>query len=125
MFHDLATTAERPRKRLCGPGMAALAAAMVALSGCAANDPKGPDTKVVQSRFESDPAGATIFIDGGYVGTTPTSFRLPPKRQVRLRLELPGHFPVDTTLDRLPNVPEGAEPGVGWEEVYYFVLKSK
>ena len=124
MFQDHGTTAERPRKRVCGPGMAAVVA-LVAGSGCAANDAKGPDTKVVQSRFESDPAGATIFIDGGYVGTTPTTFRLPPKRQVRLRLELPGYFPIDTSLDRLPGVAEGAEPGVGWDEVYYFVLKSK
>lgn len=122
MFQVLSTTAERPRKRLCGPAMAALVALV---AGCAANDAKGPETKVVQSRIESDPAGATISIDGGYVGTTPTSFRLPPKRQVRLRLELPGYFPVDTQLDRLPGVAEGAEPGVGWDEVYYFVLKSK
>lgn len=95
------------------------------LVGCAATEEGAAPTKDVQSRIETDPPGASIFVDGGFVGTTPTAFRLPPKQRVQLRLDLPGHFPVDTVLERAPGVAESAGPGVGWEPFYYFPLRKK
>lgn len=97
----------------------------LALAACASQEPERPSARRVQSSIETDPAGASIFVDGGFVGTTPTSFHLPPKRRVALRLELPGYFPVDTFLDRAAGVPAEAEEGVGWDAHYFFPLQKK
>jgi hypothetical protein len=98
--------------------------AVLSLAACASQEER-PSAKKLQSAFETDPAGASIFIDGGFVGTTPTSFHLPPKRRVALRLELPGYFPIDTTLDRAAGTAADAEEGVGWDAHYFFPLQKK
>jgi len=77
--------------------------------------------------FESDPAGALLYVDGGHVGTTPATFHLPAKDEVRIRLELPGYFPQKDLLLRAKDVPverRDAE-GVGWEGVYYYALDPR
>lgn len=99
--------------------------ALVALlaGGCAGaqTDPGAP----VQSRFESDPSGASVFVDGGFVGVTPTAFHLPAKPTVEVRLELHDHFPATARLDRRVGTPPDAPAGVGWEPVYYWPLTRK
>ncbi|MCO5167811.1 MAG: PEGA domain-containing protein [Planctomycetes bacterium] len=74
------------------------------------------------SRLETEPPGATVFVDGSFVGITPTSTYLPAKSSVHVRLELAGHQTIDTMLDRRVGVPAGAPPGTGWEAVYYWPL---
>lgn len=74
------------------------------------------------SRLETDPPGATAFVDGRFVGVTPTTVQLPARRSARARLELPGYAPVEVSLDRAPGTPEDAEPGVGWEPAYFWRL---
>jgi hypothetical protein len=110
------------------PRLAARQAGSVALvafllNGCAGaqTDPDAP----VASRFESDPAGASVFVDGGFVGVTPTAFHLPAKGTVEVRLELHDHFPATARLDRRVGTPETAPAGVGWEPVYYWPLVRK
>lgn len=99
--------------------------AALGLAACASQEAGRPSAKKLQSAFETDPSGASIFVDGGFVGTTPTSFHLPPKKRVALRLELPGYFPVDTFLDRAAGTPPEAEEGVGWDAHYFFPLQKK
>jgi hypothetical protein len=91
--------------------------------GCTSTgtDPGAP----VLSRFESDPAGASVFVDGGFVGMTPTAFHLPAKPRVEVRVELHGHFPANATLDRRLGLPEDAPAGTGWEPLYYWPLVRK
>lgn len=105
--------------------LAAPAALLLALGGCAGSE-EGPDASApVLSRFESAPPGASVFVDGGFVGITPTSFHLPAKASVHVRLELPGHFPVDTILDRRIGMAADAPAGTGWEDLYYWPLVRK
>jgi hypothetical protein len=77
------------------------------------------------SKVESDPPGASVFVGGGFVATTPASFYLPAKERVGLRLELPGYLPVDEVIVRSKSVPKDAQEGVGWDEVYFYELYSK
>lgn len=100
-------------------------AAVVALVGCAGPDAGQEAGAPVLSRFESEPPGASVFVDGGFVGATPTSFHLPAKPSVHVRLELPGYFPVDTMLDRRKDLPADAPAGTGWEDLYYWPLVRK
>lgn len=100
-------------------------AAILALVGCAGADTNADASAPVLSRFESEPPGASVFVDGGFVGTTPTAFHLPAKPSVHVRLELPGYFPVDTMLDRRTGLPADAPAGTGWEELYYWPLVRK
>lgn len=46
----------------------------------------------------TDPAGAIVYVNGGEVGKTPYRSSPRPSREIALRLELPGHVPVDTTV---------------------------
>lgn len=96
--------------------------ALLALSAgaCAST---GVDTGTpVLSRFESDPQGASVFVDGGFVGMTPTAFHLPAKPSVEIRIELHDHFPATAVLDRRLGLPADAPAGTGWEPVYYWPL---
>lgn len=102
-----------------------LLAGALCLGGCAGPDTHEASTTPLLSRFESEPPGASVFVDGGFVGTTPTAFHLPAKPSVHVRLELPGYFPVDTMLDRRTGLPPDAPPGTGWEDVYYWPLVRK
>lgn len=78
----------------------------------------------VRSAFNSDPEGASVFIDGGFVGQTPTEFYLPAKKRVDVRVQRPGYLAMEEELHREP-VPEGAGEGVGWEPSYYYPLSPK
>lgn len=99
--------------------------ALAAQVGCAALG--GATTAPRLSTFESDPPGASVFVDGGFVGTTPASFYLPAKDRVEVRLEAPGYAPHEDVLLRRTTVPEEAraEEGVGWEDLYYYRLLPK
>lgn len=77
-----------------------------------------------RSAFESEPEGASVFVDGGFVGSTPTSFFLPAKDVVEVRVTYPGYLPMEEELHR-GKVPEEAGEGVGWEPSYYYPLKPK
>lgn len=103
---------------------AGAAALLLLLGACAASEDT-PNTRPVLSRFESSPPGASVFVDGGFVGITPTSFHLPAKASVHVRMELPGHFPVDTMLDRRLGMTADAPAGTGWEDLYYWPLVRK
>lgn len=74
------------------------------------------------SQFESEPPDAAVYVDGGYVGRTPTAFHLPPRGTVRIRLELPGYTPIEDVLYRDGSVPPDAAEGVGWQDHYYYPL---
>ena len=96
-----------------------MAVAML-LGGCGA-----PEMPQRASRIETDPPSAAIYVDGGYVGKTPTAFHLPAKDKVQLRLELPGYSPQEDVLYRDSATPAGAPEGVGWEEVYWYPLPPR
>lgn len=111
-----------------GPIRAAIRAALIGVilsaSGCA-SAPGAPGSGAHPSTIRTDPAGAAVFVDGGFVGTTPASFMLPAKDRVDLRLELPGYMSHDDVLLRAPGTPADAPAGVGWDEVYHFPLVRK
>ena len=67
----------------------ALAAVLLA-SGCASVTRGTKDTLVV----ESDPAGATVRLSTGGIGTTPTSFQLPRKKDLDVFIEKEGYEPL-------------------------------
>ena len=50
--------------------------------------------------FESSPSGATIFLDGERVGTTPLNLSLKKSKYKSLRVELEGYNSVSRQLDR-------------------------
>jgi hypothetical protein len=79
----------------------------------------------VLSKFETNPPGASVFVEGGFVATTPASFYLPAKPRVSIRLEMVGYLPVEEVLVRAKGTPEGAEEGAGWEELYFWELYGK
>lgn len=80
------------------------------------------DDQPTLSEVDTDPQGASVFIGGGFVGTTPARFYLPAQDRVNLRLELPGYGPQEHLLVRKKAIPVDAEEGVGWAEVYYYEL---
>lgn len=93
------------------------------LSGCSGVGDRSGDPRL--TLIETDPDGASVFVDGGFVGTTPASFYAPAKERVDLRLELPGYLPQEDVLVRRKNLPPDATEGVGWEESYYYPLTPK
>ncbi len=95
------------------------------LGGCSSTDENDKDWPPVRSSFESDPEGASIYIDGFHVGVTPTSFTLPDKDEVEIRIDLPNHFPRTEKLVRAVGVPAGAADGAGWEDLYYWNLERR
>ena len=50
--------------------------------------------------FESSPSGATIFLDGDRVGTTPLTLKLKKKKYSSLRIELEGYNTISRQLDK-------------------------
>ena len=50
--------------------------------------------------FESSPSGATIFLDGDRVGTTPLTLKLKKKKYSSLRIELEGYNTITRQLDK-------------------------
>ena len=97
-----------------------LACFLVSCKGLDATRQASPE----RSSFETEPEGASLFIDGGFVGTTPTRFFLPAKPRVQLRIQRPGYLPVEETLIRTAVGPDQGE-GVGWEPLYFFPLTPK
>jgi hypothetical protein len=93
------------------------------LSGCSSVGDRSKDPRL--TLIETDPKGASVFIDGGFVGTTPASFYGPAKPQVDLRLELPGYVPQEDLLVRSKKTPPDSAEGIGWEESYYYPLTPK
>lgn len=65
-------------------------AALLLVSGCASVTRGTKDTLVV----ESDPAGATVRLSTGGIGTTPTSFQLPRKKALDVFVEKEGYEPL-------------------------------
>ena len=65
-----------------------------------------------------------MFVDGGFVGQTPTAFFLPAKDQVEIRILHPGCLPTEEILYRA-KVPVGAAEGMGWEPDYFYPLNPK
>jgi hypothetical protein len=100
-------------------------AVLAALGGCAGPEGGQDADRPVMSRFDTNPQGATLFVDGGFVGVTPTAFHLPAKPSVEVRIEYPGYFPIDTRLDRQLGLPPDAPAGTGWDPQYYFPLVRK
>jgi len=45
--------------------------------------------------FESEPSGATVFVDGNVIGKTPTRSTYPLNQTFQVRFELEGHKPVE------------------------------
>jgi PEGA domain len=95
------------------------------VAGCSSTDEGDKDFPAVRSVFESDPEGASIYVDGFHVGVTPTSFTLPDKNEVEIRVDLPNHFPRTEKLLRAVGVPPNAAEGAGWEELYYWNLERR
>lgn len=73
--------------------------ACATLASCATLFAPGPDMILVQS----EPAGATVMLDGSPVGSTPMSFLVPRRAQGNLTLRLDGqpdvHRQLSTTLN--------------------------
>ncbi|MCG5054253.1 MAG: PEGA domain-containing protein [Myxococcales bacterium] len=76
------------------PLPAPLAAAEPAVAPPAPRDAQGR----VRVELSSAPPGAVVWINGGERGVTPTTVEL-KERHKRLLLVLPGHLPVEETLD--------------------------
>lgn len=93
-----------------------LGVALFAL-GCGA-----PEMAQRASKFETVPKDAAVYVDGGYVGRTPTAFHLPAKPKVWVRVELPGYAPIEEQLYRDVATPPEAVEGVGWQDLYYYEL---
>ncbi len=130
MVLALAPRCGGPRSDLLRPLTTALrrtlAGALLLLpltTGCAGPGAGGMDPR--HSLLDSDPEGAAVFVDGGFVGTTPARFFLPAKERVEVRLELPGYVSEQGVLLRKAGTPADAPEGVGWEEVYYYPLTRK
>lgn len=64
-----------------------IAIAVLMLSGCATVMDSGPD----QVRVDSDPEGATIYMDGVNLGQTPTTVSLNRERSGMMRFEKEGY----------------------------------
>jgi hypothetical protein len=90
---------------------------LLGLAGCSSLG-GARDNSPVLSLFETRPPGASVFVEAGFVGTTPCSFYLPAQDRVEIRLEFPGYLPQDDILVRRRSVPKDAEQGVGWESNY-------
>ena len=121
----IGTQAWKWRGRRTCRGWAWRAALLTVLlaTGCAiSND---PNTTPVLSTFESTPVGANVFVDGWFVGRTPATFHLPAKDRVEVRVDAPGYMFQEMELKRRRGVPQDAEPGVGWEKLYYFELEAR
>ncbi|MCA9774864.1 MAG: PEGA domain-containing protein [Myxococcales bacterium] len=97
---------------------------LVTLAGCPAGSIR-PEHDPRASRIETAPDGASVYIDGGFVGTSPATFFIPAKARVDLRLELPGYMPLEDVLVRAAGTAPDAPDGVGWDEVYYYPLNRK
>jgi len=50
--------------------------------------------------FESSPSGATVFLDGERVGSTPLTLTLKKKKYSSLRVELEGYNTISRQLDK-------------------------
>ena len=95
------------------------ALALLLLAGCAGG-PEGADKSNRGSLFESDPPGASVFVEGSFAGTTPARVPLPSKARVSVRIERPGYTTHEEILTR--SAPPSAPDVEGWEDVYYFHL---
>ncbi len=84
-----------------------------------------PGTSPALTKIETDPPGANVYLDGGFVGVSPASFFMPAKPRLQLRIEHPNYLPVDETMIRHKGTPADAEEGVGWDEVYFYPLTRK
>jgi hypothetical protein len=100
-----------------------LSGLLLGLAGCSIGGVKDNSPRL--SKVESNPSGASVFVEGGFVATTPASFYMPAKARVGIRIELPGYLPIDEVVVRSKSVPKEAEEGVGWDEVYFYELYSK
>jgi hypothetical protein len=72
------------------PSLRLVAALLVATTACAH-----------RTRIESVPSGAAVYVANAYVGTTPLLYSTPAtelRDGVPIRVERPGHAPVDATL---------------------------
>jgi hypothetical protein len=97
----------------------ALGVALCLLSGCAGGA-ENAHKPLVNSTFESDPPGATLFVEGSFAGTTPMEYQLPAQARVEVRVTRPGYKTHTEVLTR--KAPPSAPVGEGWEAVYYFSL---
>lgn len=127
---------QREASPKCQTGRWAAIALGVALAlapaGCSSSESAGGGggtsgpvaTQKVLTTIDGSPRGASVFVDGGFVGVAPATFHLPAKKSVEVRVEMPGFVPYQTTLYRAAVAP-GAEDGVGWDDLYYFELTKK
>lgn len=112
--------------RLSGFGkVAAILTLGVWIAGCASSGPGAERYEPRLSLIETEPAGASVFLEGGFVGVTPASFMMPARPEVTIRIERPGYLFVEELLRRRSNVPADVGEGVGWEEVYFWPLTPK
>jgi hypothetical protein len=98
---------------------------LVLLAGCAAEPTPVDAGPPRASRFVTDPPGASVFVEGAFVGMTPTQKLLPAKPRIRVRIELPDYTRIDEAVDRRLGLPADAPEGTGWEELYYWTLKPR
>jgi len=66
-------------------------------SGCATMFQGGPDRIPV----DSNPKGATVYLDGQPVGQTPTVVSVPRDSEARITVEAPGYAPVTVDRDKV------------------------
>ncbi len=70
---------------------------MVLPTGCATMFQAGPDRIPV----DSNPKGATVYLDGQPVGQTPTVVSVPRDSEARITVEAPGYAPVTVDRDKV------------------------
>jgi hypothetical protein len=93
--------------------------------GCATSGPGAVRHEPQVTKIETEPAGASVFMEGGFVGTTPCAFLMPAQPEVTIRIERPGYQFVEELLRRHSQTPNDAAEGVGWDEVYFWPLTAK
>ena len=105
--------------------VAALLTIGACLAGCASSGPGAERYEARLTLIETEPAGASVFLEGGFVGTPPASFMMPARPEVTIRIERPGYQFVEELLRRRADVPPDAQEGVGWETSYFWPLTPK
>jgi hypothetical protein len=80
-------------------GVIVLLALSLQISGCATV----VNGKTQEVTFSSDPLGATVFVDGLNVGTTPTAANLTRTESHAVRIEKPGFVPYEMTTVTIEN----------------------
>jgi hypothetical protein len=77
--------------------VAGVLAALLGASGCATASRSTSDERVF---VESHPSGASIFVNGGFAGTTPGLVEMPRDRMINVVCRLDGYEDASVTVHR-------------------------